>query len=196
MYTLILDLCYGTHLFISSYLHWECNEDRWYFNILCPHFWLHVTFHTLIFSFCYHLYLHQTTTTLFTFGYILPNIIKVPRLLLPQFVLSTSFNYSCIHIYFHAYTNHTFTNHTLASTQTHGFVWHELFVIQFKCNSWLIWSVALVNKTFQNTNPVDVIVPHLSVSSQHTDKLCKKIMQKNLKWDRLQEPQIGETKMV
>ncbi len=136
------------------------------------------------------------TTTSFAFGYILPNIIKIPRLLLPQFILSTSFSYSYIHIYSHAYTNHSYTNHTLASTQTHGFVWHKLLVIQFKCNSWLIWSVALVIKTIQNTNPVDVIVPHSSVSNDHTDKLCKKIMAKNLKWDRLQEPQIGEIKMV
>jgi hypothetical protein len=145
---------------------------------LCPKFWLDQTFHTLIFSYCYGPDLHKTTTTSFTFGYILANVIKISRLLLPQFVLSTSFNYSCIHIYSHVYTNYTFTNHTLASTQKHGFVWHELLVIKFTCNNWLIWSAALEIKTFRNTNPLDAIVPHSSVSRQHTDKLCKKMMAK------------------
>jgi hypothetical protein len=60
----------------------------------------------------------------------------------------------------------------------------------------LIRSAALVIKTLQNTNPLDAIVPHSSVSRQHTDKLCKKEWQKHLKWDGLQEPQTGETEMV
>jgi hypothetical protein len=33
-------------------------------------------------------------------------------------------------------------------------------------------------KTFQNTNPLDAIVPNSSLSRQHTDKLCKKLMAK------------------